>query len=161
LPLIIVAAVTVGWVRLTLQTEGLVDLAFGTAIRTLVELVLLTALLWWTLSKVREHEQAHRRSEAALEQKADELAAPLERAAVGMHWVGPDGIVLWANDAEMRMLGYARDEYVGHHVNEFSDDHAAIADVFVRLRRRERVSEFPTRMRCRDGSLKAVLIDAT
>ena len=161
LPAIVVAAVTLGWVRLMLQTQGLVDLAFGTAMRTLVELLLLMLLLWWTLSKVREHEQAHRRSETALEQKADELATLLETAAVGMHWVGPDGIILWANDAELRMLGYSRDQFVGHHVNQFHEEPAVVGDVFAMLRRGERVTEYQTRMRCRDGTMKTVLLDAT
>src|SRR6185369_15036657 len=138
-----------------------VDLAFGTALRTLVELVLLMVLLWWMLSKVRTYEQAHRRSEAALVQKADELATLLDTAAIGMHWVGRDGVILWANDAEFRMLGYHRDEYVGHHVNEFHEDQAALAEMFARLNRGERVLEYTTRMRCRDGSVKTVLLDST
>src|SRR6185369_7004478 len=161
LPLIVVATLTIGWVRVMLQVQGHVDLAFGTALRTLVELVLLMVLLWWMLSKVRTYEQAHRRSEAALVQKADELATLLDTAAIGMHWVGRDGVILWANDAELRMLGYHRDEYVGHHVNEFHEDQAALAEMFARLNRGERVLEYTTRMRCRDGSVKTVLLDST
>ena len=30
----------------------------------------------------------------------------IENATVGLHWVGPDGTILWANQAELEMLGY-------------------------------------------------------
>src|SRR5581483_8029372 len=30
----------------------------------------------------------------------------VENATVGLHWVGPDGTILWANRHEMEMLGY-------------------------------------------------------
>jgi len=150
-PPIIVAALTVGWVRVMLQMRGHVDLAFGTALRTLVELVLLMALLWWTLSKVRAYERAHRRSEAALAQKADELSTLLDTASIGMHWADRDGLILWANDAELRMLGYPRDEYVGHHITEFHADADVIADILRRLRSNEAIRDYEARLRAKDG----------
>ena len=48
-----------------------------------------------------------------------ELADFLENAAEGLHRVGRDGTILWANAAELEMLGYAEDEYVGHGIAEF------------------------------------------
>ncbi|MCA9069511.1 MAG: PAS domain S-box protein, partial [Planctomycetaceae bacterium] len=36
-----------------------------------------------------------------------------ENATVGMHWVGPDGTMLWANQRELEMLGYSKAEYIG------------------------------------------------
>lgn len=29
-----------------------------------------------------------------------------ESATVALHWVGPDGTILWVNQAELDMLGY-------------------------------------------------------
>ena len=36
--------------------------------------------------------------------------------------VGPDGKILRANRAELDMLGYRREEYVGRHIAEFHAD---------------------------------------
>ena len=56
--------------------------------------------------------------QAALEQKIaervdQELKQCLDHAAEGLHWVGPDGTILWANQTELDLLGYTRDEYIG------------------------------------------------
>ena len=56
----------------------------------------------------------------------------LEHAVDGMHWVAGDGTILWANPAELELLGYARDEYVGHHIAEFHVDAATIDDILSR-----------------------------
>jgi PAS domain S-box-containing protein len=88
--------------------------------------------------------------------QAAELATFVDTAAIGLHRVGPDGLILWANDAELETLGYAREEYVGRHIGEFHADQAVLADILDRLHRGERLLEYPAQMRCKDGSLKAV-----
>ncbi len=58
LPAVCVLPVLVGWLRVRGQRAGLFDTASGTAVRTMVELVLLAILLWWTLAKVATKEEA-------------------------------------------------------------------------------------------------------
>ena len=161
LPVVVVVAFALGWLRVLIQNHGLVDTALGTALSTLVETALLTALLWWSAARVRTHEQARLASEVEVRRQAAELATFVDTAAIGLHRVGPDGVILWANDAELETLGYAREEYVGHHIGEFHADQAVLADILDRLHRGERLLEYPAQMRCKDGSLKAVLIDSS
>jgi PAS domain S-box-containing protein len=161
LPILVVSALAIGWLRLFVQREGLVDTAFGTALRTLVEIALFTGLLWWTAARIRVQDEALRRSEAEVHRQAGQLGAFLETAAIGLHRAGPDGVILWVNDAELEILGYAREEYVGHHIAEFHADQAAIADILARLHRGEKVFEYPAEMKCKDGSRKSVLIDSS
>ena len=59
------------------------------------------------------------RAEEELRRKQAELTDFVENATVGLHWVGPDGTILWANRAEFELLGYAREEYVGRNISEF------------------------------------------
>ena len=73
------------------------------------------------------------RSEAVLLNSERELSDFFENASVGMHWVGPDGTVLRVNRAELSLLGYSRDEYVGHHIAEFHADQDVIDDILRRL----------------------------
>lgn len=58
LPVTIVLALALGWARVYIQNKGLVDTEFGTALRTVIEIALLTGLLWRAVVMVRRHEQA-------------------------------------------------------------------------------------------------------
>ncbi|HEY2389141.1 MAG TPA: PAS domain S-box protein [Candidatus Binatia bacterium] len=161
LPVVVLLAIAVGGLRVILQDQELVDTAFGAAARTLVEIVTFIALLWWAAATVRTHDQARRANEATTRRQAGQLATFVDTAAIGLHRVGPDGTILWVNDAELETLGYAREEYVGHHIAEFHVDQAVIADILARLHAGEKLIECPARMRCKDGSIKAVLIDSS
>jgi PAS domain S-box-containing protein len=88
------------------------------------------------------------------------LADFVEHAVVGLHWVGPDGCILWANRAEMEMLGYSPEEYIGHHIAEFHVDADVIADLLARLMRNEELHDYEARLRCKDGSIRHVLISS-
>ncbi|MFL6635804.1 MAG: ATP-binding protein [Massilia sp.] len=99
----------------------------------------------------RDNEQVLRRSER-------ELADFVENAVEGLHRVGADGTILWANRAELQMLGYGWEEYVGHNIAEFHVDRPVIDDIVTRLACGETLYDYPARLRCKDGSTKHVLI---
>jgi PAS domain S-box-containing protein len=99
-------------------------------------------------------------AEEALRRTQQELIDFVENASVGMHWVGPDGTIHWANRAELEMLGYAGEEYIGHHIAEFHADSWAIEDILRRLKQGETLHEYPARLRCKDGSIRDVLINS-
>src|SRR5260221_6754608 len=65
-------------------------------------------MLWWAARAVRTHERARRENEATTRRQSAQLATFLDTAAIGLHWVGPDGTILWVNDAELATLGYTR-----------------------------------------------------
>jgi PAS domain S-box-containing protein len=100
-------------------------------------------------------------SERALRQSEQELADFFENASIGLHWVGPDGVILRVNRAELTMLGYAHEEYVGRNISDFHVDQDAIANIMRRLTAGETLQDYEARMRCRDGSIKHVLIDSS
>jgi PAS domain S-box-containing protein len=103
---------------------------------------------------------ARKRAEAALRESEQQLSDFFENGAVGLHWVGPDGTILRANQAELDLLGYTRGEYVGRKIGEFHADRPVVEDILSRLTRGETLSSHPARMRCKDGSIKHVLIDS-
>ena len=76
----------------------------------------------------RRH-RAPGRPRKLLRRKEAELRDFVENATVGLHWVGPDGIILWANQAELELLGYTREEYIGRHIAEFHVDRPVIDDI--------------------------------
>ena len=100
-------------------------------------------------------------AEDELRRSEQELAEFFENATVGLHWVGPDGTILRVNRAELEMLGYGREEYLGRHIAEFHADEEVIRDILDKLSAGEELAEYPARMRCKDGSIKDVLIDSS
>ena len=121
-----------------------------------------------TLQNARSIFIARRKAEEALAHTAErlrrserELADFFDNASVGLHWVGQDGTILRVNRAELSMLGYSRDEYVGHNIAEFHADQTVIASILERLAAGETLRDQEARMRCKDGTLKHVLIDSS
>src|SRR3954466_645510 len=100
------------------------------------------------------------RAEQALTRNERELTDFFENAAVGLHWVGPDGVILRANRAELEMLGYPREEYIGRHIAEFHADAANIQDILNCLAQGETLHNREARLRCKDGSVKDVLVSS-
>ena len=70
-----------------------------------------------------------------------------KNGAIGLHFVGPDGIILNANHAELDFLGYSSEEYIGHHIAEFHVDPPVIEDILARLSRKEILKEYEARRR--------------
>ncbi|HWN81429.1 MAG TPA: PAS domain S-box protein, partial [Candidatus Udaeobacter sp.] len=101
-----------------------------------------------------------RRTEKALARSEEDLRDFFENAAIALHWVGPDGIILRANQTELEMLGYEAEEYVGRHIAEFHADRPVIDDILTRLAAGETLRDFPARMRHKDGSIRNVLINS-
>ncbi|HTM56835.1 MAG TPA: ATP-binding protein [Candidatus Udaeobacter sp.] len=96
-----------------------------------------------------------------LQRSEQELRDSFDNASIGLHWVGPDGIILRANNAELELLGYSAAEYVGHPITEFHADRDVIDDILRRQSRGETIRDLEARMRCKDGSIKHVLIDSS
>ena len=83
-----------------------------------------------------------------------------DRAMVGMHWEAADGTILRSNQAELDMLGYRQEEYVGHNVAEFHVDRTEAAEIRRRLGAGESLRDFEVRLRHRDGSTRHGLMSA-
>jgi PAS domain S-box-containing protein len=95
-----------------------------------------------------------------LRRRERELADFIENASVGLHWVGGDGTILWANQAELDLLGYTREEYVGRKITEFHADRDVINDILLRLTNKETLHNYEARLKCKDGSFRHVLINS-
>jgi len=78
---------------------------------------------------------------------------------VGLHWVGPDGTILWANKAEMDSSatcgGISR-----HHIAEFHADPRSIEDILCRLTNNEELHSYEARSSGERRFGKAVLISS-
>lgn len=112
------------------------------------------------VSAIAQNISGRKRAEQQLRESQRQLADFVENVVVGLHWVGSDGTILWANQAELDLLGFAREEYVGRHIAEFHVDPPVIDDILARLSRNEELRNYEARLRCKDGSVRHVVISS-
>lgn len=84
-----------------------------------------------------------------------------ENATIGLHCVNAEGIIIWANRAEMSMLGYAEHEYIGRHISEFHKNKICIHDILTRLSNKEVLQNCEAELVCKDGSVRYVTINSS
>jgi PAS domain S-box-containing protein len=101
---------------------------------------------------------AHKALEQAMMRTNRDLEDFFENSAVGLHVVSGDGIILRANRAELQLLGYTADEYVGRHIADFHADEETIDDILTCLSQGGTLDRRPARLRAKDGSIRHVLI---
>jgi PAS domain S-box-containing protein len=133
---------------------GLIDISLSVSpVKNVLGKVIVASKIARDITERKRAEEAARRAE-------QEFRDFVENASVGMHWIGPDGIILWANRTEMDMLGFTREEYVGRHIAEFHADQSVIESILQRLADRETLHNCEARLRCKDGSIRHVLINS-
>jgi PAS domain S-box-containing protein len=84
-----------------------------------------------------------------------------ENASIGLHWVDAQGTIIWANPAELKMLGYDANEYIGHHIAEFHSNKQTIEDILNRLCNKQRIENYEADLVCKDGSIRHVSINSS
>jgi PAS domain-containing protein len=94
---------------------------------------------------------SHKAVEDELHRRNQELEDFFENGAVGLHIVSGEGIVLRANKAELDLLGYTKEGYVGRHIAEFHADAPVIGELLQRLSCGEKLERYPARLRAKDG----------
>jgi PAS domain S-box-containing protein len=104
--------------------------------------------------------EMRKRAQALLAERERELADFLENGVHAMHSVGADGTILWANQAELDLFGFAREDYVGRNIADFYVDPKQIADILCRLAAGETLREEAVRVRASDGSVRHVLVSS-
>ena len=85
----------------------------------------------------------------------------LLHAPTPMSRVAPDGTILWANAAELALLGLQADEYVGRNVRSFHVDAPSAPALLEAIASGVGTREQPIRLRAQDGSIRHVLVDVS
>ena len=98
---------------------------------------------------------------AALRRSEAVLRDFIETSTIGLHWLGADGTILWVNQAELDLLGYSREEFVGRNIAEFHADESVVNDILGHLSRGETLRDYSARLRHHNGSIRHVLINSS
>lgn len=82
-------------------------------------------------------------------------------APEGLHRIGPDGTILWADRAELQMLGYRWEEYVGRHIAHFHVDAELVDLILDTMLSGGVLVDQPVRLRCKNGAIRHVQMSSS
>ncbi len=97
--------------------------------------------------------------EEIISSSENDFAEFFDNASIGIQWVNADGNIIKANQALLKLLGYSTEEYIGHHLTEFATADCINA-VFNRLKVEGSVHNYESQLKCKDGSLKDILVSS-
>jgi PAS domain S-box-containing protein len=100
-----------------------------------------------------------RNAEDAAAQGERDLAELVDAAPVALQSIAPDGRILRASQAQLELLGYPRQLYVGRNFAEFFAEPERGEECLRRLQEGEDLRGYEAQLRCRDGRFKQVVID--
>jgi PAS domain S-box-containing protein len=93
--------------------------------------------------------------------KDSELVDFFQNAPIALHWLSGEGIVLWANQRELDVLGYTAEEYIGQPIMNFCpDEEELVLEIFKQLGSGNTIKDVPVRFRAKDGHIVDLLIDS-
>jgi PAS domain S-box-containing protein len=101
-----------------------------------------------------------RRAEEELRQSQEQLTDLVENGPVAFNWLDAHGKVVWANRAELDLVGYGKEEYLGRSIADFYVDRNEFEAMFARLHRDETICDFEAQLRRTDGTVRHVVVSA-
>jgi PAS domain S-box-containing protein len=158
---VMLVAAAISAVAVAATVEGIGPFALASvatsllALQTFICIVSVTALA--LAAAISERDIAR----ATLSQKEKILTDIAEGAPIGLLRLRADGVIQWANPAQLELLGYTQEDYVGKSASEFYDNPAEGRDVLARLKRGDTLRDYETRLHARDGSMRTVLINSS
>jgi PAS domain S-box-containing protein len=113
------------------------------------------------LRAAQVRKDAPRRAAEHLRSSERSLADLFDSVPVGLRWMDADGIILRANGAELDLLGYRADEYIGRAARDFYTDRGAFDDMLHQVRAGRNVANLELEVRCKNRSVRHVLVDCS
>lgn len=93
-----------------------------------------------------------------LSEARQELQDFMETAPIGLYWLNKEGVVLWANRAEYRLLGYTRDEYIGQPFSKFYVNANYAHGLLERMNEGDALDRVEALLVAKNGDTKRILI---
>ncbi|MGA3180463.1 MAG: PAS domain S-box protein [Verrucomicrobiota bacterium] len=101
-----------------------------------------------------------KQAEESLRRSERNLASFFDQAPIGLVWLSAGGAILRANQAQLDLLGYPAQDYLGHALTEFCVEPSEGRELLERLAAQKTVQNFRMACRCKDGTIRHKLVDA-
>ena len=104
--------------------------------------------------------KSRREAEEALHRSESELNDFFEHAPLGLHWIGPEGTILRANESQLEMLGCGPGDFVGRRLSDFFVEEPLAGTFLERLRAGEALKDYEVWLRRQAGGIRLAQINA-
>lgn len=150
-----------GWVRIIGQDANLYDTAFGTAVRTIIEIALLGFIVCWTADGLSRQAQIARAAERAL-RESEQRFRTMADAAPALIWMsGPDRATTWFNTQWLEFVGQPLEAELGEgwtrHIHP--EDLASCLDTYITAFSARQRFSMTYRLRRHDGEYRWIRDD--
>jgi PAS domain S-box-containing protein len=102
----------------------------------------------------------HRSKLDRLERSRQQLRSFMAHDEVGLQVINPDGIVTWADQAAIDLLGYGPTEHIGSPMSRFHADPALARVVMARVVAGQDIENMRAPLRRKDGTTIEVLLNS-
>src|SRR6185503_9074615 len=167
LPAAFFVPMTIGWIRLFAEREGLFGEAFGMALFTFVIIGTFSALVLWVAHTLDRIAAQRAQAEEQAEEQREWLQVTLAAIGDGVIATDGEGRVRFLNSAAQRLTGWRADEAAARPVDELlslfdeRDGRALESPLHTALRRRTTAATGgEPALRARDGSVHPVDVNA-
>lgn len=150
---IICIPVLLGWLHIAGQHLKLYDPAFGAALRTVIEVVLLFALLWGSSRSISRHATAAREAR-------ERLVAIIESTQDAVLSKSLNGTIASWNAGAAQLFGYSESEAVGQNIMMLfpPENVREETEILRKVRTGERMEPFETEGLRKDGTIVNVSV---
>ena len=148
------------WSTINLELHKLIRVELSESYRFVYPGLTLKILFMENVNSLLQQLAESRKREKDLQSKLDDLTDFIENASLPLHWVNGSGIIIWANKAELELLGYSREEYLGKHISNFHADKTICEDILTRLIKKETLNNYPAMLRTKSNAIVPVLINS-
>jgi len=91
-----------------------------------------------------------------------EFIDSFQKAPIALHWLSGMGRIIWCNERELEILGYTREEYIGHLISDFHcpGQTVKLAKAFEMLGSGQSIHGMTFKFRTKTGDIKYLTLDS-
>lgn len=112
-PLVVGLPLVIGWLRVQGERLGLYDPAFGAAMRSVIEVSLLSAFVWWSVRAIQQRDLQRRQAEDDRRLSEQRLGQTLASITDGFVTLDREWRFTYVNREAERMLGRPAADLIG------------------------------------------------
>jgi PAS domain S-box-containing protein len=143
LPPVIILPVLLGWLWITGQKLGLYNPALGVALYTILVIIILTSVLWFTSNSINLIDDKRMKTRKELNQLNSYNRSLIEANLDLLFIIDPNGIITDVNKSTENITGYSREKLVGTNFSNYFKKPEKARAVYQKVFQRGFVLDYP------------------
>ncbi|OKH30263.1 hypothetical protein NIES2119_31280 [[Phormidium ambiguum] IAM M-71] len=159
IPLILSGGEAIGTLAVIDQKPRKITIEQIEALQALARQLISNLELLYTINKSKQSKGKYQSKQTKISVKQDQLTKFFENAPTAVHYLNAKGVIIWANQAILNLLGYSQSEYVSQNIADFYLEKEQLKEIFQKIAVNESNQKNEAKIRCKNGAIKYILID--